>query len=269
MIIVKQVHSHPYKEFMWRLKNLFSNEKNSPYNAKKQLLLHEYKIGIQLHHPFIRKTIDIDEKTPCLFLEYLHEYIDLYDLLTLEYSKLTILEKIHIFTSIVKAVEYMHSKFIAHLDIKPENIMIHPKTHDIKIIDFGKSFQWKENGKRCVLKNIVTSYGYMAPEEFIKDAELQPDKLDIWSLGLVLYCIIYNMFPWDIAKESDKRYHTHATFVRCNMFSSSLFPDIPNLPKNKQSLLKTLFKKMLHINPNERSSLSEILHFLNQLTLYL
>lgn len=267
--IIKRLHSYPYKEFMWKLKNLFKPKKTSPITAKRKLLFHEYNIGLQLNHPFIRKTIDYDEKSPCLFLEYLHEYIDLYDFLDLYYKKTSLKDKLQIFIKIVKALEYMHSKCIAHLDIKPENIMIHPITLDIKIIDFGKAFQWKQNGQTIILKNIVTSYGYMAPEEFINDIELYPDKLDIWSLGLVFYCIIYNMFPWDIARDYDNRYHTHATFIKCNMISSSLFYDLHELPKNKQNLLKTIFKKTLHIDPIQRTTTTELLQFLNQLSCYL
>jgi serine/threonine protein kinase len=267
-IVVKQVHSHSTKEFLWKIKNIFRTQERSPKTLKRELLFHEYKIGVQLDHPFIRKTFDYDDKTPCLFLEYLEEYIDLYDFLVDCHSKISLQEKFVIFTNIVKAVEYMHSKFIAHLDIKPENIMIHPRTLDIKLIDFGKSFQWKKNNKNIALKNIVSSYGYMAPEEFIEEEELNPEKLDTWSLGLVFYCILYNMFPWDIAKDSDKRFHKHATFIKCNMISSSLFYDLPLLSKNRQDLLKTIFQRTLHTEPDHRINISQLHHLLNQLTYY-
>ena len=74
------------------------------------------------------------------------------------------------------------------------------------------------------------------------------------------------MFPWDIAKETDPRYHTHATFIRCNMMSTSLFRDIPDLPKSKQVILKIIFQKTLHIDPIQRTNTAELLHFLNPLS---
>jgi len=36
-------------------------------------------------------------------------------------------------------INHIHSYKIVHCDIKAENILINPKTYDIKIIDFGLS----------------------------------------------------------------------------------------------------------------------------------
>lgn len=40
----------------------------------------------------------------------------------------------------------MHSQRIAHRDLKPENFLMNSKkTLELKIIDFGLSYEWKEN----------------------------------------------------------------------------------------------------------------------------
>jgi MAP/microtubule affinity-regulating kinase len=42
-----------------------------------------------------------------------------------------------LFKQIIEAFEYLHSKGIAHRDVKLDNILIEEKTKMIKIIDFG------------------------------------------------------------------------------------------------------------------------------------
>lgn len=53
--------------------------------------------------------------------------------------KLTSDERFRIATRIATEITKLHQKDIAHLDIKPDNIMIDPNTHAITIIDFGLS----------------------------------------------------------------------------------------------------------------------------------
>lgn len=63
----------------------------------------------------------------------------------------------------------MHSMKIAHRDLKPENfLMENKKTLEMKLIDFGLSYQWKNDMKAEIIaekKNrlVGTSY-YIAPE---------------------------------------------------------------------------------------------------------
>lgn len=43
---------------------------------------------------------------------------------------------------ICEGVEYMHSKFIVHLDLKPENIMCYTKnSHQVSVFSYLKVFQ--------------------------------------------------------------------------------------------------------------------------------
>ena len=72
-----------------------------------------------------------------------------------------------ILSSVLSAVEYMHSMHICHRDIKPENIMFSEKDNlsSIKIIDFGLSaqhFNYLTNNDYC------GTFIYMAPEQIEK-----------------------------------------------------------------------------------------------------
>lgn len=72
------------------------------------------------------------------------------------------------------------------------------KSLDLKIIDFGLSYQWKENMKtelRLEKKNklIGTSY-YIAPEVLQLDYD---ERCDIWSAGVMLYILVTAAPPFD------------------------------------------------------------------------
>lgn len=44
------------------------------------------------------------------------------------------------------ALNYCHVQKISHRDLKPENfIFLNPDSNSIKLIDFGLSFQWKND----------------------------------------------------------------------------------------------------------------------------
>ena len=93
----------------------------------------------------------------------------------------------------------MHSQHIAHRDLKPENfLMDSKKTLDLKIIDFGLSYEWKENMRvelAAEKKNklIGTSY-YIAPEVLQLDYD---QRCDIWSVGVILYILVTAAPPFD------------------------------------------------------------------------
>mmetsp|Transcript_8238 Transcript_8238/g.15398 ORF Transcript_8238/g.15398 Transcript_8238/m.15398 type:complete len:564 (-) Transcript_8238:84-1775(-) len=87
---------------------------------------------------------------------------------------------------ILEGVAYCHSCGIVHRDIKPANILVDPKTHTLRMIDFGSACcmsNWSANklgfkgsgkGPRSIL--------YCAPEEFVD--EEHPYAFDLYGVAV-------------------------------------------------------------------------------------
>jgi serine/threonine protein kinase len=91
-----------------------------------------------------------------------------------------------IFQQLVSAISYIHSKGYVHLDLKLENILIFDDC--VKICDFGLSQSYIPGLKVIITKGSIL---YAAPE-IIFSNELEPRTADVWSLGVILYMMLFN-----------------------------------------------------------------------------
>lgn len=85
-----------------------------------------------------------------------------------------------------RAVSYCHALGVCHRDIKPQNLLLDPSTHTVKLCDFG-SAKLLVKGEPNVA--YICSRYYRAPE-LIFEATDYTTSIDIWSLG----CVIAELF---------------------------------------------------------------------------
>jgi len=245
----------------------------------KTLLLNEYNIGIKLNSCInIRETYDIDLVDNCLLFEYC-KGIDLFEYLhekdevdetdnnelwenfhIFNYgkrSKERFYELMNFFNQLLEGILYMHSKGIAHMDLKLENLMINLDTKILKIIDFGDARIFNDNGKICTDSGIHGTYEFMAPEMF-KNKEYNPEKVDIWGLGIILYELLYNSIPWKIANTSDDNYKNYLELIQrnSNILPKALFHN---------TKFDELFCIMLNPDPEKRLNVQSIKPIFNNL----
>jgi [calcium/calmodulin-dependent protein kinase] kinase len=120
------------------------------------------------------------------------------------------------FRDTVLGLEYLHYEGIVHRDIKPANLLW-TKDHRVKISDFGVSYfgrpiregEIEENVSEAdatdfdddlELAKTVGTPAFFAPELCYTDTEGDPPKIteqiDVWSLGVTLYCLIFARIPF-------------------------------------------------------------------------
>eukprot|EP00485_Elphidium_margaritaceum_P003613 CAMPEP_0202698964 /NCGR_PEP_ID=MMETSP1385-20130828/12195_1 /ASSEMBLY_ACC=CAM_ASM_000861 /TAXON_ID=933848 /ORGANISM="Elphidium margaritaceum" /LENGTH=1079 /DNA_ID=CAMNT_0049355797 /DNA_START=9 /DNA_END=3248 /DNA_ORIENTATION=+ len=104
---------------------------------------------------------------------------------------------------ILMAVEYMQQHKVAHLDLKPANIIFASKADDpnatIKIIDFGESRIVRHGEK---LNEMIGTLYYMAPE-IVHRVAYDPLVADMWSVGVIIFCMLFGYIPFWDEEEAD------------------------------------------------------------------
>uniref|UniRef100_A0A8C9M3L0 non-specific serine/threonine protein kinase n=1 Tax=Panthera tigris altaica TaxID=74533 RepID=A0A8C9M3L0_PANTA len=93
---------------------------------------------------------------------------------------------------LVSAVAYLRSKSIIHRDIKDENIVI-AEDFTIKLIDFG-SAAYLEKGR--LFHTFCGTIEYCAPEVLLGNPYVRGPELEMWSLGVTLYTLIFEENPF-------------------------------------------------------------------------
>jgi serine/threonine protein kinase len=106
-------------------------------------------------------------------------------------SKLNEKQKTHIIRQICLGIEYLHDLGLMHRDIKSHNIIVN-EGFDVKIIDFGLS---RTLGKYEVEKDPFCTPAFACPNVLL--AKPYNKQIDIWSLGVTIYFIIYETIPFD------------------------------------------------------------------------
>ena len=81
-----------------------------------------------------------------------------------------------------RSLAYSHTLGVCHRDIKPQNLLVHPITGELKLCDFGSAKVLVEGGTNVAY---ICSRYYSAPE-LILGACHYTYSIDIWSAGCVM-----------------------------------------------------------------------------------
>uniref|UniRef100_A0A0R3RKT4 Serine/threonine-protein kinase ULK3 n=1 Tax=Elaeophora elaphi TaxID=1147741 RepID=A0A0R3RKT4_9BILA len=97
----------------------------------------------------------------------------------------------HFFRQLASAIQYMRAMNVAHMDLKPQNILLTNRYKpSIKVSDFGLSQYLKKNEQASSFRG---SPLYMAPEIFCRES--YDSRVDL-SCGVILYECLYGVPPF-------------------------------------------------------------------------
>lgn len=210
---------------------------------ERQAALNEVKVLAMLDHPNIIEYIEnfLEDKALMIVMEYaqggtLFEY--------LQQRNSQLLEEEEIFKYLAQmllSLQHVHSKQILHRDLKTQNILMDKKRDVVKIGDFGIS---KVLSSKSKAYTVVGTPSYISPE--LCEGKPYNQKSDIWALG----CVLYELASLRRAFEAQNLPALILKIMR------GTFAPISDRYSNE---LRQLILSMLHLDPNKRPSINEIM----------
>ncbi|XP_053547361.1 serine/threonine-protein kinase SIK3 [Bombina bombina] len=206
-------------------------------NLKK--IFREVQIMKMMCHPHIIRLYQVMETERIIYL--VTEYAsggEIFDHLV-AHGRMAEKEARKKFKQIVAAVYFCHCRNIVHRDLKAENLLLDANLN-IKIADFGFSNRFTPGQ---LLKTWCGSPPYAAPELF-EGKEYDGPKVDIWSLGVVLYVLVCGALPFDGSTLQNLRARVLSGKFRIPFFMSTE--------------CEHLIRHMLVLEPTKRLSMEQI-----------
>jgi len=244
---------------------------------------HEVEIMSALDSPYIVRYIghSLDPREMSLYMEFFPgTFCDVIKKRESTANFWSAAELSKYFLQIARGVQYMHNldPMMIHRDLKCENVFVVMNSRgeigDLKIGDFDTT-RIVEAGEMPESKVDLThtsdgmlktrflsgTVGWIAPELYVAGIKKFNEKVDIWSLGMMIFEAI----------ELDTPFSDISTLEKSNKCAAG---DLPPFKKLQQSDSRTLqhqnllaiFAACTQLNPHERPSANKIVEILTALT---
>jgi serine/threonine protein kinase len=101
-------------------------------------------------------------------------------------ERMTMRERVVVFTEILGGLAYAHAGGVVHRDLKPTNIMIRSSDGQPVILDFGSSYILDDLDRKTITSEAVGTAGYI-PSEVLANPRMRSPLHDIYACGMMLY----------------------------------------------------------------------------------
>lgn len=168
------------------------------------------------------------------------------------------------FRQLVNGLKHIHARGVCHRDLSPENVMI--DKDGCLIIDFGMALRVpylstssdggritdvSRGTRRCLMtpQGACGKLPYMSPEIFRNREPFDGELVDVWTLGVMLFCMVTGNRSYNSPHPSDAQFYwmTHGLSQLLADWSVKLSPEGLDL-----------LQGMLQIDPKKRLNLSRI-----------
>lgn len=127
---------------------------------------------------------------------------------------------------LAQILEELYQKRIIHKDIKPQNILIHPQTQQVKLIDFSIATQLPQETLPVQSPNVMEgTLAYMAPEQTGRMNRGLDYRADFYALGVTFYELLTGQLPFQTTDPME--------LVHCHLAQQ------PEPPHQKNSAIPT------------------------------
>ncbi|XP_040155840.1 striated muscle-specific serine/threonine-protein kinase [Anopheles arabiensis] len=197
-----------------------------------------------------------------LFLVMERGESDLHRILQGYTSDIPLYTLMSIWYQMVQCVHYIHGEGVIHLDLKPANfLMIRGR---LKLIDFGIASSISFDSTSIMKFSQAGTFNYISPEALIDtSSEMSPansqprikmsKKSDIWSLGCILYLLLYKRTPFA---------HIKNVVTKVNVITSpNTVIEYPPLASYYPSMLLDILKRCLRYDAKSRASTADLLEY--------
>jgi len=216
----------------------------------------ERDVGALLEHPNIARLYDagVDEHgRPYIAYEYIQgEPLDAY----CRDHSLDLRGRLELFTQVVRAVAFAHSRLVLHRDIKPSNVLVDAEGN-VHLLDFGIAKLLDAGSDLTQEQGRVMTLSYAAPEHIL--GRPLTVAADVYSLGVVLYELLTGTLPYN-TKRNTAAAIEEAILAGDAPPASTRVTD-RRLAHSLRGDLDAIVGKALKRDPNERYATTDALLF--------
>lgn len=157
--------------------------------------------------------------------------------------RLTLEQFLAIALQLLDTLHQLHQQRVIHKDIKPANILIHPNTKQIKLIDFSiASLLPRETQEIQSPNGLEGTLAYLSPEQTGRVNRGIDYRSDFYSLGVTFFELLSEELPFE---SDDPMELVHCHIAKLPPFVCDLNPDLP-------LMLGEIVRKLMAKNAEDR-----------------